>query len=184
MQMEWMGLDGQTYINSSVRVEWSESDSTAVCELRYSGEFTPHPQHLDLSAHCARCLVQVLAFASLFLLLLRSLGVRTTAASPSPSSSPSPGLGLDVSLALLPTKPSPGVGVRPVQRRSLSAAAVLEKRLHKPFVTARWDRCLLACFPLPTPSFTLLLTCCFLLTFLVAFGFEMKLRGIVSSNMF
>lgn len=146
MQMEWMGLDGQTYINSSVRVEWSESDSIAVCELRY--ELTPQ-QEQDSSAHCARCLVQVLVFASLFLLLLRSLGVRSTACpSPSPSGS---------SLALLdcqrnlPTNPRlslPCPGVHRVQRRSLSAAAILEKRFHKPFVTARWERCLLACFPL------------------------------------
>lgn len=178
MQMEWMGMDGQTYINSSVRVEWSESDSTAVCELRCTGEFSPQQQP-DSSAHCARCLVQVLALASLLLLLLlRSLTVRTTAGpSPSPSRSP----GVSVALLDLPTRTSPGARVHAVQRRSLSAAAVLEKRLHEPFVTARWECCLLATV-LSTSSFTLLLTFCFLLTFLVAFGFEMKLGGIVSSK--
>lgn len=151
MQMEWMGLDGQTYINSSVRVEWSESDSTAVCELRYTGEFSPQ-QQLDLSAHCARCLVQVLALASLLLLLLRSLGVRT-AASPSPSPSPGVSVALLDRQRTLPTRPSSGARVHAVQRRSLSAAAVLEKRLHEPFVTARWECCLLACFTLPASHF-------------------------------
>lgn len=149
MQMEWMGLDGQTYINSSVRVEWSESDSIAVCELRYAVT----PQQPDLSAHCARCLVQVLAFASLFLLLLRTLGVQHSART---AASPSPGASNVLALLDPPTHQRlrlPCPGVHTVQKRSLSAAAILEKRFHKPFVTARWECCLLACFPFPALHF-------------------------------
>lgn len=133
MQMEWMGLDGQTYVNSSVRVEWSETDSRAVCEVPKKLSDTRYefiPQEIDLSGHCARCLVQVLAFASLFLLLLRSLGVHSARSTPTPSLT-LPDCQRNLNRRLVSV-------VHPVQRRSLSAAAVLEKRFHKPFVTARW----------------------------------------------
>uniref|UniRef100_A0A1B6LEI1 non-specific serine/threonine protein kinase n=1 Tax=Graphocephala atropunctata TaxID=36148 RepID=A0A1B6LEI1_9HEMI len=132
LQMEWLGLDGRPYVNNSVRIEWTEEDSRAVCEMPTKlsdSEFAP--QEVDISGHCGRCLVQVFAFTALILLLLRGLGAQTAR----PPSFPPPALPIQtcqhvpkricVSELLL------------VSKRSMSAAAVLQSCFTKPLVTAR-----------------------------------------------
>lgn len=138
MRMEWIGLDGKTYLNSSVRVEWSENDSRAVCEVpkklsvRTAQDYTL-PQDAEASGHCVRCLVQVLAFVALVVLFLRGLGVQTlrTVTFPPPKCG-------DLSVESW-NRESPKRWAKPPERRTRSAAAVLERSLYRPLLaTARW----------------------------------------------
>lgn len=149
LRMEWMGLDGKTYINSSVRVEWSETDSRAVCEIpkklsdsRPDSEtiyvFTPPDP--DILGHCSRCFVQLFAFATLALLLLRGLGVHSVRSGPfSP-----PSLPIQDCVREVPKKITTSE-ILLASKRSLSAGAVLQYRFSKPFIVARWASRLLEC---------------------------------------
>lgn len=139
MQMEWIGLNGETYVNSSVRVEWSEGDSRAVCEVpKKLSDRTAQDyllQEVDFTGHCGRCLVQILAFVTLAVLLLRGLGVQTVRTVPFP-----PRCG---SLSVEPwgqESPRRQRWVSPPERRTRSAAAVLENNFIRPLlaITARW----------------------------------------------
>lgn len=139
MQMEWIGLDGRTFINNSVRIEWSETDSRAVCEVpKKMVESKPFlfANDPELSLHCSRCMVQVLAFATLFLLLLRGLGVHTVRTLPF-QASPCATLPLP-ECRELPRAAHTSCKVVPPPRRCKSAAGILEARFHLPFVAARW----------------------------------------------
>ncbi|KAG8290927.1 hypothetical protein J6590_072806 [Homalodisca vitripennis] len=129
LQMEWLGLDGRTYVNNSVRIEWTEGDSRAVCEMPKKlsdGEFSS--QEMDISGHCSRCLVQVFAFAALILLLLKGLGVQTAR----PVTFPVPGLSVQTCHEV--PKRTSASELLSVSRRSLSAAAVLQSCFTRPFL--------------------------------------------------
>lgn len=142
LRMEWLGLDGKTYINSSVRVEWSETDSRAVCEIpKKLSDSRPVPESMyvfapqdsDILGHCSRCFVQLFAFAALALLLLRGLGVHSVRSVPlSPPSLPIHECEREVPKKITTSE------IPLASKRSLSAGAVLQYCFSKPFIVARW----------------------------------------------
>lgn len=150
LRMEWLGLDGKPYINSSVRVEWSETDSRAVCEIpkklsdsRPMSEpvYVFTPQDSDILGHCSRCFVQIFAFAALALLFLRGLGVHSVRSVPlSPPSLPIQDCQQDVPRKIATPE------ILLASKRSLSAGAVLQYCFNKPFFVARWASCSFSIF--------------------------------------
>lgn len=78
LQMEWLGVDGVTRVNNSVRVEWWGTESRAVCEM------LPEPQtdlphrvsDFEFTGHCCRCVLQLLAFTAFVVVLARSTGFK------------------------------------------------------------------------------------------------------------
>lgn len=84
LRMEWLGLDGVPWINSSVRVEWTGpnlEESRAVCEMEVQStaeylkfdsihdNLSDNFVDLDLTTHISQCLFQLLSFTALILLL-------------------------------------------------------------------------------------------------------------------
>ena len=76
LQMEWLGVDGVTRVNNSVRVEWWGTESRAVCEMLPEPQ-TDVPQRVsdfEFAGHCCRCFLQLVAFAAFVVVLARSTG--------------------------------------------------------------------------------------------------------------
>ncbi|RZF38076.1 hypothetical protein LSTR_LSTR006475 [Laodelphax striatellus] len=65
LRMEWLGLDGSTLVNSSVRVQYWAGDSRALCESDSDtvGPTVDSRTADDPIAHSCRCLLQLALFA-------------------------------------------------------------------------------------------------------------------------
>jgi hypothetical protein len=83
VRVEWIGLDGQTRVNNSMRVEWRGvefGEHRAVCEEEATtvaeGRVVSSTLVSDSVAHTARCFLHLFVLAALIFVLGRVAGFR------------------------------------------------------------------------------------------------------------
>jgi hypothetical protein len=128
VRVEWLGLDGQTRVNNSMRVEWrgveygehravcEEESTIAVPEVRVLSSTL----HSDSVAHTARCFLHLFVLAALIFVLGRFAGFRVLRAPLGPQNWELDPLICDWRVV----DPTSTPNVRP--RRCVSAGAVLQ----------------------------------------------------------
>ena len=128
VRVEWLGLDGVTRVNNSMRVEWRGvefSEHRAVCEEEATptvaeGRVVSSTLLSDSVAHTARCFLHLFVLAALIFVLGRFAGFRVLRVPLGPQNWELDPLICDWRVVDPPSAPN----VRP--RRCISAGAVLQ----------------------------------------------------------
>jgi hypothetical protein len=129
MRVEWLGPDGRTEVNNSIRVEWRGvdfSDHRAVCVVEETTPAVAEGRELsstplsDSFTHTARCFLHLLVLAALIYVLGRGTGFRVFRAPIGPHSWEVDPIICDWRVIDPPSTPN----VRP--RRCVSAGAILQ----------------------------------------------------------